>query len=63
MVSSCKTTDTLRDIIVICVGERHVARGPSGRFVIYLPKDKNNIWEKIHKSGYKVEVYIALKQQ
>jgi hypothetical protein len=55
----------LRDKI-IDVGEVRIAKSslgrkrPGSRYVIYLPLNRNYIWEELHKANRKFKVFIEL---
>jgi len=42
------------------IGRRKIARqGP--RYVIYLPEELRDLWEKLNRSDRKVKVYIEIE--
>jgi len=39
---------------------REVVRQGNKRYIIYLPKDLNDMWEELKNRGKKVRVYIEV---
>ena len=44
---------------VILIPKREVVRH-GNRYIIYLPIDYNDLWEKIKKMGVKVRIYVEV---
>jgi hypothetical protein len=52
---------------VIDAGQLKVSKSSLGpnkgpRFLIYLPTNRNYLWQALHASGHKVRVYIELPE-
>ena len=46
----------------IFIGKRGIVRqGRSNRYIIYLPTELNDLWEKLNKEKKKVRVYIEIE--
>lgn len=45
---------------VIYVPAREVVRLGKDRWIIYLPRDHNELWEEIKRRGIKVRVFVQL---
>jgi shikimate kinase len=52
--------ELLRKGTVIPLGGKRVARLNEEKYVIYLPKDLNEIWRELHEHRKKINIYIEI---
>ncbi|MEM1696008.1 MAG: hypothetical protein QXM12_05080 [Nitrososphaerota archaeon] len=45
---------------VIYVPPREIVKTGKDRWIIYLPRDYNEIWEEIKRRGLKVKLYVEV---
>lgn len=45
---------------VIYIPEREIVKLGKERWIIYLPKSHNDLWEEIKKQGLRVKVYVQI---
>lgn len=48
---------------VIYLPPREVVRHGKDRWIVYLPREYNDLWEEIKRRGFKVRVYLEVVKQ